>query len=127
MSHDGRADDDIADTPDAELVRRLIESNDAAEPAPFNERLVGAALRKPLADEDRVALQLLIDAGKMARQRDGGWGLRPLSKRLLTLTVANRLKARDLAVPGFDKVTLYPSTKGKQIIAQEETNAGTPQ
>jgi hypothetical protein len=80
----GSEEDDITGIPDAELVRRLIESNDAAEPAPFNERLVGAALRKPLADEDRVALRLLIDAGKMARQRDGGWGLREKSKRLLT-------------------------------------------
>lgn len=116
MSNDGRAS--VVSVPDQALSAR--DRDEACAAGTFPARLVGPTLRKPLADEDRVALRLLIGAGQMLRQRDGGWGLRKFSKRLLTVTVANRLKARDLAVPSFDKVTLYPSIKGKRIILAEE-------
>jgi hypothetical protein len=74
-------------------------------------------LKKPVADEDREALKRLVEAGRMIRRGDGRYGTP--AKALITSVVAARLKARELAVSGFDKQkTMYPSDKGRRLYAE---------
>jgi hypothetical protein len=79
-------------------------------------------LKKPVAKEDREALKRLVEAGRMIRRGDGRYGT--TAKPLITNVVAARLKARELAVSGFDKQkTMYPSDKGRRLYAEMKSNA----
>jgi hypothetical protein len=79
-------------------------------------------LKNPVSTEDREALKRLVEAGRMIRRSDGRYG--SAAKAMMTQANAQRLKARELAVSGFDKQkTMYPSDKGRRLYAEMKSNA----
>lgn len=71
--------------------------------------------RASIAPEDREALRRLCEVGKLIRRTCGNYGTR--QRILITNLVAARLRARDLAVSGFNR-ELVPTEKGIRLNAE---------
>lgn len=110
MSQHGRAD-----SVSLPVARRTAERDDIGAAGTFLERPVGTKMHKPIDPIDIEGLRRLIEYGKLIRREDGSYGT--TIRTLVTLGVARRLKARDLAVAGFNR-EIVPTDKGRRVHAE---------
>lgn len=66
----------------------------------------------------REALRTLIATGKMIRRTNGAYGT--TQGELMSNAMANHLKAKKLACPGFNHEIL-PTAKGRKYVEESES------
>jgi hypothetical protein len=78
----------------------------------------GTRRYKPVSPAHRAALARLVEAGRMIRRADGGYGND--AETLMPNAIAVDLKNRRFAAAGFSK-DLVPTERGKKLLRETQS------